>query len=591
VSVRAPTAGVRQAWQAATYGARNPLGVVLQLAAAGIVSGLGETAVVVVLVDLAAGRSLSLGGLDDVLPSGTWSLVALALTAVALVAFAHWITAVAASRASADVRQTLQTRLVDAWFGAPWSVQVGTPTSELQHLASADVGALAGAVRGASQALAAVLHIAVVVTAALVIGPYTVLALGSALVVVVLIGRPARRTRRRLAVASRTAQLGLARDITELGGFTRELRLYGVVPRARRRLVDLIGQAAETTRRLEYATQVTTPLIRDATLALLVLGVAVVQGATRVTLPELGATVLLLLRALGYAQSVAEFNVQVQQRAVQRERIEAALLAWTPEHPTGTLPSPAGPSVSFEHVTLRYPGAGAAALENVSLTISPGELVGIIGPTGAGKSTFASLLLGLHTPTSGRVLVDGTDLRELDPSSWYSRTAWVGQDPKLLKGTLAENIRLLRTELDDDAILTAALDAGLGDELVRWPDGMDHLIGFGGATLSGGQRQRVAIARALAGRPSVIVLDEPTSALDVHAEGTIRDVLEELRGRALVVVIAHRLSTLRACDRIAVIENGRLVRVAPPHELRRDEAYFREVLALSSAEPLPSPGS
>jgi ABC-type multidrug transport system fused ATPase/permease subunit len=116
---------------------------------------------------------------------------------------------------------------------------------------------------------------------------------------------------------------------------------------------------------------------------------------------------------------------------------------------------------------------------------------------------------------------------------------------------------------------------------------MDHLIGVGGATLSGGQRQRVAIARALAGRPSVIVLDEPTSALDVHAEGTIRDVLKELRGRALVVVIAHRLSTLRACDRIAVIENGRLVRVAPPQELRRDEAYFREVLALSSAEPLP----
>jgi ATP-binding cassette subfamily B protein len=185
------------------------------------------------------------------------------------------------------------------------------------------------------------------------------------------------------------------------------------------------------------------------------------------------------------------------------------------------------------------------------------------------------------------VLVDGTDLRALDPASWYGRTAWVGQDPKLLKGTLAENIRLLRTELDDAAILTAALEAGLGAEMASWPDGMDHVIGVGGATLSGGQRQRIAIARALAGRPSVIVLDEPTSALDVHAEGTIRDLLEALRGEALVVVIAHRLSTLRACDRIAVIEDGQLMRIAPPQELRRDEAYFREVLALSNAEPAP----
>ena len=586
MSGRAPTAAVREAWRAATYGARNPLRRVLQLAGAGIVSGLGETTVVVLLVDLAAGSSLSIGGLDDVLPSGTGTLAVLALMAVALVAFSHWITAVAASRASADVRQTLQRRLVDAWFGAPWSVQVGTPTSELQHLASVDVGALAQAVRGASQALASVLHIAVLLVAALVIGPYTVLALGSALVVVVLIGRPARRARRRLAVASQTAQLGLARDIAELGGFTRELRLYGVVPRARRRLVARIDEAAETTRRLDYAAQLTTPLIRDATLALLVTGVAVVQVSTDVTLSELGVTVLLLLRALVYTQAVADFTVQVQQRAVQRERIEAALLAWIPEHPSGTLPAPARPAVSFEHVTLRYPGASAAALEDVSLTISPGELVGIIGPTGAGKSTFASLLLGLYTPTSGRLLVDGTDLCELDPSSWYRRTAWVGQDPNLLKGTLAANIRLLRTELDDAAILTAALDAGLQDEIAAWPDGMDHLIGVGGATLSGGQRQRVAIARALAGRPSVIVLDEPTSALDVHAEGTIRDVLKELRGRALVVVIAHRLSTLRACDRIAVFERGRLVRIAPPQELRRDEAYFREVLALSSAEPV-----
>lgn len=587
VTGRPGLAAARRTWRTAVYGTQKPVRVILQLAAAGVVSGIGETAVVVLLIALAAGRSLPFGGLDAILPNGDGTLVVLALAAVALVAVSHWVTAVVASSASAGVRQTLQTRLVDAWFGAPWSVQVTTPPSELQHLIGADVTSLAIGVRGASQALASALHVVVVLAAALILGPYTVLALGSALVVVVLIGRPARRARRRLSLATQTAQMGLAREVAEYGGFTRELRLYGVVPAARRFLVTRVDDAAETARRLDYATQLTTPLIRDATLALLVGGVAIVRASTDVTLSELGATVLLLMRALGYTQAVADFTVQLQQRAVQRERIEGALQAWAPEHPGGTLPSPSGPSVRFEEVSLHYAGAGAPALDGVSLTMGSGELIGVIGRTGAGKSTFASLLLGLHTPTSGRVLVDGTDLRDIAPASWYSRTAWVGQDPKLLKGTLAENIRLLRSDLDDEAVLKAALDAGLGVELASWPDGLQHVIGVGGATVSGGQRQRIAIARALAGRPEVIVLDEPTSALDVHAEQTIRDLLQSMRGTALVVVIAHRLSTLRACDRIAVIDEGRLVRIAPPQELRRDEAYFQEVLALSSSEPLP----
>ena len=583
---RRAAAAADEAWRSATFGARSPARLVGLLVVAGLVSGLGETAVVVLLIGLAAGRALPIGGLSGLVPSGTATLAVAALVAVALIALAHFFTARAASHASAGVRETVQQRLVATWFSAPWSKQVTTPTSELQHLVSVDVAAVAIGARAAAQGVAAALHVLVVLVAAFVIGPYTVLALSAALGLVLALGRPVRRLRRRLNVIAQEAQVDLGRDVAEFGGLTRELRLFGVVGLARERADARIRGSADAVRRLEYATQLGAPLIRDATLALLVVGLAVIRETTDVTLASLGATVLLLLRALAYTQLLAESSNQLQQFAVQRLRIEAALTAWAPEHVEGTKPSSSSGQIVFEHVGYRHPGTSGDALDDIDLSLSPGEFVGIVGPTGSGKSTLASVLLGLLTPSRGRVTVDGTDLREIAPSAWHGLTAWVGQDPNLLAGTVADNIRLFRSDLDDDAVSAAAVDAGLAHELGTWPAGIHHPVGPGGGTLSGGQRQRVAIARALAGRPRILVLDEPTSALDVHAEAHVRDLLATLRGTALVVVIAHRLSTLRACDRIAVLDRGRLVCLAPPAELQRDEAYFREVLALSNADPL-----
>ena len=212
-----------------------------------------------------------------------------------------------------------------------------------------------------------------------------------------------------------------------------------------------------------------------------------------------------------------------------------------------------------------------------------GELLGVVGRTGAGKSTLAAIALGLLTPARGSVSVSGLPLDEIDPSDWYSRTAWVGQDPHLLTGTVAENIRYLRDAVDDDAVRTAALAAGLAPELTSWPLGLDHPVGPAGAALSGGQRQRVALARALAGNPGLLVLDEPTSALDPHAESAVRETLTAASRDRIVVVIAHRPSTVRACDRIAVIEDGRLAACSPADRLAADNAYFREIVALSNA--------
>ena len=476
-------------WASARYGTRHPVRLVLLLAAAGILSGLGETAIIVLLIALAAGGAVSIGELNDVVPSDATALAALALGAVAVVAFSHWLTARTAARASAEVRATVQLRLVDAWFGAPWATQVTATPAELQHLVGVEVNGVAMGARMASQALTAALHLIVVLFAAFVISPLTVLALGVALAVVLAIGTPVRKARRRLAERSMVTRRVLGLEVSELGGATRELRVFGVVPRARERLARSVATATEDMRRLEYMGQLGPPLVRDATVALIIVAIAVVQSTTSVTLSGLGATVLLLMRALSHAQLMANTGATLQERAVQRERIEAAVAAWAPEHEPGSAEAPLAPTIALEEVDFRHRGATRNALTGVSLELGVGELVGVIGRSGAGKTTLASLVLGLFTPTRGHVRVNGVDLREIAPDTWHRATAWVGQDPQLLSGTLGDNIRLFRDELTDEVLRRAALDAGLGAELEQWPDGLDHPVGHDGAILSGGQRR------------------------------------------------------------------------------------------------------
>ena len=572
--------------ESAAYGTRHPLRLLSVLGLAGAIAGVGETAIILLLIALAAGGPARFGAIGELLPDSTSTLMLLALGAIVLVAGSHWLVARTAARASAEVRGTVQRRLIEAWFDADWSTLVSARPADLQHLVNVDVTAVAIGARTASQGMAAAVYLLVVVVVAVIIGPFTVLALSCAIGVTLALGKPVRAQRRPLVRDAAAAQRALGADVAELAATTRELRVFGVIPQAVTRLSGRVETSVGELRRFEYVSALGPPLVRDVTIALLIVALSVVQSTTEVTLTGLGATVLLLLRALGQAQLLATTGVALQERAIQRGRIEDAIFDWAPEQPRGSTPAPPAPTIVLEDVSFRHRGAGRDAVEHVNLTLGQGELVGLIGRSGAGKTTLASLVLGLHTPTAGTVRADGIDVRELDPRSWHSRTAWVGQDPQLLSGSVRENIRLFREWLSDETLLQAAYDAGLGPELERWPDGLDHDVGKDGTSLSGGQRQRVAIARALAGEPRVLVLDEPTSALDAHSEAGVRDLLATLRGRAVVLVIAHRLSTLRACDRIAIMEEGRLRRVAPPAELREEESYFREVLELSSAEPL-----
>ena len=240
-------------------------------------------------------------------------------------------------------------------------------------------------------------------------------------------------------------------------------------------------------------------------------------------------------------------------------------------------------AVALEGVSYTYADEADPVLVDVDLTIARGESIGIVGPSGAGKSTLVDLLLGLLTPTRGRITVDGRDVGGA-LRSWQQHIGYVAQEPFVLDDTLRRNVAfgVADAEIDDRRVTAALRLAQLGDFMTALPAGLDTMLGERGTRLSGGQRQRVAIARALYDEPEVLVFDEATSALDTPTERELIAALEALRGVKTLVVIAHRLTTVRHCDRLAVLRDGRLAAVGPWDELLARDAGFR---ALAGAAP------
>jgi ATP-binding cassette subfamily C protein LapB len=231
--------------------------------------------------------------------------------------------------------------------------------------------------------------------------------------------------------------------------------------------------------------------------------------------------------------------------------------------------------VEFKNVTFSYPGQKFPALDGVSFVIKPGERVGLIGRIGSGKTTIEKLVLGLYEPDQGAVLVDGTDLRQLDPADLRRNIGCVLQDVFLFHGTVRDNITLGAPFADDQAVLRAAQVAGVEDFVSRHPLGFDLNVGERGDSLSGGQRQAVAVARALLLEPPILVLDEPTSAMDNGSESRFKQRLGEILAGKTLLLVTHRASVLSLVERLIVLDAGRVVADGPKDEVLKALAAGR----------------
>lgn len=392
---------------------------------------------------------------------------------------------------------------------------------------------------------------------------------GFVLVVIPLIVLPLVAFGRRVRTLSRGAQDTLADAsayASELMGAIRTLQAFTNEKLAQTRFGEAVNRAYEAARNSTKARAVLTAvvifLVSTSVVAILWIGSHDVLSGN-ITAGRLGQFILYAAFAAGALGQLSEVWGEISQASGAAERLFEILRLKSdiaaPLHPQA-LPSPARGDVSFENIRFAYPTRpDAFVADGVSFSVRAGEKIAVVGPSGAGKSTLFHLLLRFYDPASGSIAFDGVPIRSVDPHELRSRIALVPQDSTVFAATARDNIRFGRPDASDAEVERAAEQAHVTEFIRRMPLGFETQLGERGVTLSGGQRQRIAIARAILRDAPLLLLDEATSALDAESETLVQTALEDLMQHRTTLVIAHRLATVLSCDRILVMENGRIV--------------------------------
>ncbi len=561
-------------------------GTVVALALSSLVAGFAEAGSLALIAEIAAQlvgghqKAQLHAGIFN-LKTGLGTLIAIALVLAVVRLVLQIPISILPARIAADVQARLRTSLFHAFTGASWEVQSRDREGQLQDTMTTQTMQATGGALGATSLIVNSLTFVALIITAFLLNPLAAAAILLAGVITFVVLRPLKGIGVRQARALSKAQMQYASGINEAIRLAEETQVFGTAD-AQRRWIDVLVSEA---RGLFFYTQMLTKLVpnlfQSLVMILLVGGLEIVHAAGVHRTAALGAIVLLLVRsARSGQQGLATYQGLAQTLPFIELTQETARRYSESSPPAGAVPLPAVQTLAFEEVSYAY-RSGRPVLSGISFQVQRSEVVGIIGPTGAGKSTLIQILLQLRRAQQGRYLINGIPADQFARREWCTRVVYVPQEPRLLHATVAANIRFER-ELDDEAVEQAARLAHIHEEIMQWPQGYDTLVGPRADAVSGGQKQRLCLARALVAKPEVLVLDEPTSALDPNSEALIQESLKALKHELTLFIIAHRMSTLDICDRVMVIQDGQLMAFDTIASLQQHNSYYRQASAFAT---------